>query len=655
MVGSAALGCGEREQTPPDPIQHGLEELRRIEAEARAEVDFARRPPASRILGADPYRVAAWGGGWVGITRGTSRLVVRSGARADVVLATPEGPTGLSVAGEDVWVSGRREPSVARYVRGTAGNLAEDARWVVPGAVALRDVVATEDAVYVVDDVLDALFWAPLDEVGEELAWARQPTCEGPIGLERTGDTIVLRCLVDHRVVLRPLGPNGVPDPARDTRITHDGPIWSSAVTATSDGTRWLALGGVEDRPLDRSGGFFGHIDSFLFLYRVSPEGGLERHAELNLSEVGVITPKAMAWTDESTLVVTGFGGERAVRVRRGDELEVIESVTWPPGANDVIGTPDGAVVAANPLLDAWSTGWTLPSLDPVDGPRPSAHAADVRLGEVMIFTSLMAPYNSSRGAHSRFSCETCHFEGHGDGRTHHTGRGEVHATTKPLYGLFNNKPHFTRALDRDLTRVAHAEFRVAGAESGHHPWFQLETAERPWLAAIVGHQRPLSPVALRTGVLRFLMAFAHRPNPRLRGREGFTPQEKSGAALFEQRCVSCHAARLSTDDPSSDVPRAEWEAMIFDRGAPIVWASEAYRRVGVEPHVHPDGARTTSLRRVEHKRPYFTNGSVRSLEALVEQLGWRGEEFFHAGAPADATRLAADEREAILAFLRLL
>ena len=290
-----------------------------------------------------------------------------------------------------------------------------------------------------------------------------------------------------------------------------------------------------------------------------------------------------------------------------------------------------------------------------MEGPRPSAHTEDVRVGEVMIFTSLMAPYNTSRGAHSRFSCETCHFEGHGDGRSHHTGRGEVRATTKPLYGLFNNKPHFTRALDRDLTRVAHAEFRVAGAESGHHPWFQLEVATRPWLAAIVGHERPLSPVALRTAVLRFLMAFGHRPNPRLRGRRAFSPVEERGAAVFEQRCASCHAARLSTDDPDSEVPRAAWERMIFERGAPIVWASEPYREVGVEPYVHADGARTTSLRRLEHKRPYFTNGTVRTLEALVEQLGWQGERFFHAGAPDDASRLSREERETLLAFLRLL
>ena len=74
------------------------------------------------------------------------------------------------------------------------------------------------------------------------------------------------------------------------------------------------------------------------------------------------------------------------------------------------------------------------------------------RMGEVLFFTTLISPHNSARGPLSRFTCETCHFEGYVDGRTHHTGRKDVRATTKPLLGLFNNRPHFSRALDRDLS-----------------------------------------------------------------------------------------------------------------------------------------------------------------------------------------------------------
>src|SRR5262252_5814086 len=128
------------------------------------------------------------------------------------------------------------------------------------------------------------------------------------------------------------------------------------------------------------------------------------------------------------------------------------------------------SLVFADPLLDAW---FQTPVPVPVpDSPSPRTAAS--RVGEALFFTNLMAPWNSTEGPLSRFTCETCHFEGYVDGRTHHTGRGDVHATTKPLLGLFNNRPYFSRALDPDLATVAHNEFRVAGALSDHDPWFSL-------------------------------------------------------------------------------------------------------------------------------------------------------------------------------------
>ncbi len=129
-----------------------------------------------------------------------------------------------------------------------------------------------------------------------------------------------------------------------------------------------------------------------------------------------------------------------------------------------------------------------------------------------------MAPWNNSEGRLSRFTCETCHFEGYVDGRTHHTGRGDVHATTKPLLGLFNNRPHFSRALDPDLATMVDNEFRVAGANSGHDPWF---TATEPSRPASPGRRLLGVPVAeldalgLRRALMTFLMDFTHRPNPR--------------------------------------------------------------------------------------------------------------------------------------------
>jgi hypothetical protein len=631
--------------------------MRAIEAARREAVDFAKQPTADRVLGADPYRVAAWGDDFVGVLRGASEVALVSPVGAVIASATaPAEPTGLSVVGDDVWVSGRAEPVVARYQRGPSGLVAAG-RWPVPGAVMLRDLVATERALYVVDEIDDAL-WVGLFDDKEEgpSEWMRQPSCAGPIGVALAGRDLVMRCLFDHRVVVRPLGADGVPEVARDQVIEHDGPIWS-AVPAPGNEPGWLALGGVEDHPLVRDEGYFGHIDSFLYLYRLSPDGA-ERRAALNLSAYGVITPKAMVWRDADELLVTGYGGERAVVVTVSPQgtLRVRASLVWPPGTHDLV-LHEAGVLAADPLLDGWLVARRddEPAVVPVDGPRQVPDPTDARLGEVMVFTGLMAPFNSSAGPHSRFACETCHFEGGVDGRVHHTGRGHVRAATKPLFGLFNNKPHFTRALDKDLTRVAHAEFRVAGAGSGHHPWFTVDVASRPWLRDVVGSTEPLGPARLRRAVLRFLMGLSHRMNPRRGGRSRFDDLERRGADLFEQRCVSCHAPRLSTDDPDSEVTRDRWEALVMSPAAPLVWASEAYRKTGVEPLVHPKGARTSSLRRLELKRPYFTNGSARRLPDVLSAAGWQGEAFFHARAPDASERLSEDEQVALLAFLRLL
>jgi hypothetical protein len=230
-----------------------------------------------------------------------------------------------------------------------------------------------------------------------------------------------------------------------------------------------------------------------------------------------------------------------------------------------------------------------------------------------------------------------------------------VHATTKPLLGLFNNRPHFTRALDPSLSRVAHAEFRVAGKGSERDPWFELDLADHAWLAQRLGVEGRIGAEQLRRAVMRFLMRFTHRPNPAVIGRRGFEAQERAGARLFLQRCAGCHAPRASADDPSSSVPFERWEPLVFDPRGALVWASAERHKTGVEPYVHARGARTSSLRRLHKKRPYFTNGSIRGIAELLEAARFDGNAFWHQGAPPDASAFDPAERAALRAFLQLL
>jgi cytochrome c peroxidase len=278
----------------------------------------------------------------------------------------------------------------------------------------------------------------------------------------------------------------------------------------------------------------------------------------------------------------------------------------------------------------------------------------EVRLGEALFFTELMAPENSSKGTHSRFSCETCHFEGGVDGRLHYTGRADISVVTKPLFGLANNRPHFSRAMDPDLSSVSHNEFRVAGAGSEQDPWFTLATSRFAWLHELGIARAELSPLELRSALLQFLYVFTPAPNANSQGRGHFSLLEAEGAQAFRQHCQSCHAPRLLSDDATSEAPFAAWESLIFTRNAPLVWARAEYAKTGIVPYVHERGTRITSLRRLALKPRYFTNGSAPELEDVLERFSETSTGVLH-GAPPGSPALSAPTRRALVAFLRLL
>jgi hypothetical protein len=92
-------------------------------------------------------------------------------------------------------------------------------------------------------------------------------------------------------------------------------------------------------------------------------------------------------------------------------------------------------------------------------------------------------------------------------------------------------------------------------------------------------------------------------------------------------------------------------------REGAIVWAGAEYEKTGVEPYVNEKGARVVSLRRLFKKYPYFTNGSAKSLLAVLDRVRYGETAFFHDGSPDRATLVAltAREKDALLAFLDLL
>jgi hypothetical protein len=676
---------------PPNTAQ-ALAELRTWEAQTRAATDFTRVPTSDVALGADPYVVRAvavpaaapHGAAYVGILRGQRALVALDAGLHEVSrVPAPASPSGLAVAPSgEIFVAGELSDRVARY-RFRNGALRETGAVLLPGVRAMRDIAVGPEGILYVTEEHDGRLLAlrPRSEDGAAAPAERHDTvlCHGPIHVMRVARTLLVDCLLDHSVVVRNVDARGLPLPASngEARIVHDGPMWGFDARGDENGGLLVAVGGVEDHPLDRTEGSFGFVDSFATLYRLPIANGAiaagpvtpTKLGEVNTSELPVVTPKALALSlgagGDVRLAVAGYASDRFARITWKGATTRGGSESWPepevattpsvPGNAMILRLPDDSFVAANPLLDSWVhvTGDRASTVHVDDAGPPRSPA--LRLGEALFFTTLMAPWDKTEGRLSRFTCETCHFEGAVDGRTHKTGRGDIVATTKPLLGLFNNKPHFSRALDPDLTTMVNNEFRVAGAKSDHDPWFSIETRDFPWVAELGVHDETLTPVALRQALMTFFMGFSHRPNASTVRRTAFSPIERDGAAVFRDKCESCHEARLVADDASTRQPFEKWEPLVFSPEDPIVWAHAEYEKTGVIPYVNENGARVVSLRRLYRKYPYFTNGSGKGLENVLDRARFAGGKFFHDGAPQEAAGLTASEKTSLAAFLDLL
>lgn len=679
----------------PDEHEQARARLLAWETTQRETLDFAAIPASDGRFGPDPYRVIALPDGRVAaLLRGADQLVLLDSTGAVLrSVAAPHDPTDLVWRLGELLVVGTGEARVARY---DASSLEPRADISLPDALAPRAIATLGDRVWVVDEgqalgELHELIWVGHGaEDGLEHGPVR-PYCHGPIALEIEAGLLVGNCLLDHRLRIDRLDADGSLADLDLAGPRHDGPIWSFEFAAPDPaGTRLLALTGVEDRPLDRSEGGFGYIDSFVYLYAVAlDDHGLpsfERRASINVSELGIVTPKWSRWRSSGetpSLIVAGYATAPFVIMNFAAGLDAppqIETHPGLPGTTDAVRLADGSLLASSTLLDRFSI-WrpdtdtlTQQRLDHVDD-----RGFEQRLGEALVFTTAMAPVNDATGSHSRFTCETCHFEGRGDGRVHFTGREstaqpgqdaqKIHAVSKSLLGLFPNRPYFSRALDRTTSKMVDNEFRVANHHAELEPWFTLDTDMLPWLRELPGWPAAADSVdgeTLRRALMQFLLRYSTPSNPATRGRRDFDELEANGARLFARYCESCHQARLVTDDPTSRVglgPSGElepWRALIFSSNAPIVWASDAYAKTGIVPWVHPDGARVPSLRRLYLDWPYFTNGGADSLAAVLEGIrttgqGEHGSDHQLGPATANEVGLEPHEQTALLAFLRLL
>ena len=668
----AASAAAARPVASSDAVSDARERLAEFEASRRRKTDFARLPPANRSHGADPYALVQLDAQHLlGVLRGASALVLLDAQLHELQrIDVPGSAVAVAVSDSgECWVAGEASSTLLRF-HFDGDRLSRSGQRVVPGVLGIRALIAGPLGVLYALDVHDGKLLT-LDPAGASFVRDARVLGHGPLSLRRVGSLLIVNLLLDHALVVYRSSPTGALLEER-ARVHHDGPIWGFDATLLGDGQLLIAATGVEDHALDRSDGSFGYIDSFVFSYLLPKSGALRPLWRKNVSELGVVTPKAPLLSVEGTqarLFVSGYGSDRALQLyfEASSESEPrVQSEPFFPGTAAALRLPSGEIALADPLLDAWllrrATGERSEPAELVSVTAEQAPLAttEERLGEALFFTTLMAPTNSSAGSHSRFTCETCHFEGYVDGRVHGAGRDDVRVATKPLRGLFNNRPHFSRALDADLATVSHHEFRVAGKGSGTDPWFQIQSEHYPWLEQLGVYAETLGPEALRRALIAFLMRFSHTTNPSTVGRDRFSAEEQRGAVLFRDHCASCHAARLESDVADSELPFAAWPRAIFSPEGAIVWASADYQKTGVTPYVHESGTRVPSLRRAAAKWPHFTNGSADTLLDVVQRARFDQKRFFHDRAPtlplpARFSAFTPDQARELTAFLDLL
>jgi hypothetical protein len=653
-----------------EALSRARQRLEQFEAERRRATDFSHLAPANRTHGADPYALSRLDSTHlVGVLRGASALVLLDNQLRELSrIELPGSAVALAVSDSgECWVAGETSHTLLGFHFDGRG-LSANAELRLPHILGIRALAAGRaDTLYALD-VHDGRLLTISSARSPDPVRESRVIGHGPLSLRRVGSFLIVDVLLDHTLIVYRLAEDGRLMEER-ARVQHDGPIWGFDAALLDAGQLLLVATGVENHPLDRSDGSFGYIDSFVFSYLLPKVGAIEQLWQSNLSALGVVTPKAPLLRVQggtARLFVSGYGSDRAAsfsfEIHTRDPPSG-QSEAFFPGTSAGLQLASGALAFADPLLDAWllrpalAEGKADSQLEPVLADVAPLATSEERLGEALFFTTLIAPANSSEGKHSRFSCETCHFEGYVDGRVHSTGRADVRVATKPLRGLFNNRPHFSRALDADLATVSHHEFRVAGQGNGQDPWFELRAADFPWLAALSLPEPVIGPEALRRALIAFLMGFTHTTNPRVVGRQGFEAAELRGARLFRDRCARCHAARLQSDVPESALPFDAWQSAIFSSEGPVVWASAEYQMTGVTPYVHEAGTRVPSLRRLYTKWPHFTNGSADTLFDVVSRARFDGARFFHAGAPSSSALGAFTPPETgdLLAFLELL
>jgi cytochrome c peroxidase len=129
--------------------------------------------------------------------------------------------------------------------------------------------------------------------------------------------------------------------------------------------------------------------------------------------------------------------------------------------------------------------------------------------------------------------------------------------------------------------------------------------------------------------------------------RDALTPLERTGLEIFRGRggCASCHAGPSFTDEQFHNTGVAWRDGRIADEG-----------RFVVSRNVRDRGAfKTPTLREIARTAPYMHDGSLATLEAVIDFYSDGGRRNPHLDPEIRPRDFTAEEKRALAAFLRAL
>lgn len=279
--------------------------------------------------------------------------------------------------------------------------------------------------------------------------------------------------------------------------------------------------------------------------------------------------------------------------------------------------------------------------------PRPEAstHAELVALGERLFFDRRLSSDNT-------VSCASCHdpARAFSDGRRTSVGvsKRALSRNAPALWNLEARAPYFWDG--RAATLEAQALMPLTnpdemGADLSRLPAELSSDAEyrKRFARCFPGEGVSASTIARALAAYERTLISRSSPYDRyLAGdRSALTEQQIQGLVLFtgKAECMICHNGPDLTDNQ-------------YNR---VGLVSDDPGRAAIDPVSGPRGGfKTPSLREVSRTAPYFHNGSVATLEAVVEHYA-RGGEPTAPASDIHALQLNAEEKAALVAFLRAL